>query len=169
MTIGPGTRRHQDQVRDRAAQARQLRAQSREQGDSLSSAAGIAGTIFRVDGVEGDYLVCRSPDAPFDGEVTRVAKPWNLRRSLDEGTQGNITTTYETNVRKVVSSDSFPDETLLVTPPYSPQVHMIVALNVGPSTGVIIEAESEADEDVELSWIDMNIDARQWAELLFGT
>lgn len=118
----------------------------------------------------GDYLECKTD--PFATEdPIYVAKPRSLRRSLDEGTSGNITVTYQTNFEKVISdsgSPPYPDERLRITPTYTAGLYparYIVAMSIG-ETGVT-RPDPEGGSDIPVTLIDLNVDARQWAEVLF--
>lgn len=131
----------------------------------LANKAAGGATVYEVYSVEADHLVCRLPSESGSDPVTYVAKPWSLRRSLDEGTTGTITVIYTNGKEKTVEdSAGYPDEVLRITPSYNNgtfPLAYILAMEVG-DTGVTVDGEP-------VTLLDLNIDGRQWAEVLYGT
>lgn len=122
----------------------------------VKSAARGAGRCrrFEITEISGDYLTCTPKGTGNEsGETTLIARPYLLRRSLT--TWNGIAYTYANDQERTatLSPDS---EVQKVIPTYVVGDEIFAMRAIG-GTGVM------DDEDVEIFWIDLNLDARAWA------
>lgn len=113
---------------------------------------------FRVVSLETDYLVCNEWNGIEQGGVEiLVAMPYLLRRSPFDGLSRNqIAYSYLSDSTRTASGAA-GEETQVITPSYVSDDEIVALKNVSGGVGVI-------GPDDPLEWIDINVDARAWAE-----
>lgn len=133
-----------------------------------------AGPIKMVQIIEnfGNYLTCQEYDAEThtsSGEVLRVAKPFRIRQEgwvgttnsfTFNGTLVNLTYTWTAvDYRTARDSISGTTERQAIIPVYKPGWLLFIA---EPENGTGVFEAGDGDELVELTWLDLNTDAREW-------
>jgi hypothetical protein len=136
--------------------------------DSFGSPRQITGTAaatipevrrFRVVSVETDYLYCNTWDGVDQGDApVKVALPYLLRRTPFDGkTRNGITYTYTGDVTRL-ADDGSNTETQVMVPSYVAGDEVYAIRNVTGTSGV------RDENNVPMDWLDINVDARAWAE-----
>jgi len=105
-----------------------------------------------------DYIICRAWDGATAGTVNiLVAKPYKLRHILaNYDSLATLITVSESRVT-VTGAPSASPETWSVTPAYDAYDDLFIMSGHAGGTGVEVAGE-------ELAWLDLNVDARAWAE-----
>ncbi|QNN22366.1 hypothetical protein HED60_08795 [Planctomycetales bacterium ZRK34] len=166
-----------DQVRDDAAQAAELRAQERQQGDPIPPAGGVAGKWFRLiaqgPDYNGDVVLGKEWDWEADdfvegAEEVYIAKPPRLRESYYSAKTINgirFSVTGENERRSTNTNVGYEHvQNEVIYPPY---------LNDDDSPPTIIYAIDTDNAGVEIggtyvTWQDQNVDGRAWQQTRCG-
>ena len=105
--------------------------------------------MFVVD-EQNDYLECERVDG--DGQTEYVAKPYKLRHNADNYSEASAITTVSVNqVTATVGGDS---ESWVIAHTYQ----------VGDPILVVWDDTGVQAGDTNIYYLDMNVDARHWAE-----
>lgn len=139
----------------------------------LGESAPEPGNVLMVKVVEnlGDYVTAYEYDAASDtttGSLLKIAKPWRLRRTTWDGTTYRFTfngvsydllyTYTATDYRSARDVSSGTVERQAVIPVYKAD-NILFATEPTNGTGVFV---TEGNTTSELTWLDLNIDARAW-------
>lgn len=114
--------------------------------------------------MDDDFIVCTTPAGyaagePYDPEIN-VAKPYLIRRTpFDAGSRGGISYTYTSDTERT-ADDGVEEITEVVTPQFVVGDEIIVS-KVSGGTGV----EIPGDPATPVTLLDINNDARTWAEV----
>ena len=124
-------------------------------------------TRFRVKGVQGDYVTCRTWDGTTQGgDDILVAKAPALRHSLLAQTIDGNSVTFDGHTitggvcKRVAHAAGFTDQNEYVLPQWqisTGQDSEIWAIQPTAGTGVSVGG-------IAVDWLDLNVDARAWCE-----
>lgn len=149
----------------------------RQNTDGLASVSTPEVKQFRIAVLDtsGDTLTCESYDGTVvkeRGARTTIALPHLFRKSpFDDKTRDGITFTYsDTVIHERSATDGTDTETQVVTPSYEVGDVIFAIKNIKNSTGLTITKDvtrpdgSLEKQEVDVEWLDLNVDGRTWAE-----
>ena len=121
--------------------------------------------------IYGDYLIANDIDNRFGGGLFRIAKPWKLRNSITSATIDGTAFTY-TYTTPVERSVYVAGPTLLAYQRISPRYVLndfvfatqVAGTNINGGMLNVADVISGTPGGALVNWLDMNIDARAWAD-----
>lgn len=122
---------------------------------------------FRILSVEGDYIRCERQVGTYENDgvddVWNIAKPYLLRRTPFDGTDGrnSITYAYNSDTERVATDANSDTETQVVVPSYQVGDIVYAIESVKGGTGVQFTRGSET---ITVDLLDLNVDGRAWAK-----
>ena len=118
---------------------------------------GLGVQQFKLDTVGNDIVYGYTWDGETAGEeLTKIAKPWGLRRTPFDGKTINMIEYSFNDEGKRLAKRGSDSELQVVIPPYHKDSLIYAVSNVQGGTDVVHENEP-------VSWLDLNVDARAWA------
>lgn len=125
---------------------------------SSSKPLSITIARFVITSISGDYLVCREFDGTAQGTAdVYISKPYLLRSSM--ASRAGVTFTY-TDSQARSATDGSTTEDQSVTPSYVAGDEIYAVRGLVRGSG----AFSDPDETRAIEWMDLNLDARAWAQ-----
>ncbi len=124
--------------------------------------SGPAAQQLRYKSMQDDHIVCRSWNGTTEGDTDiLVAKPYYLRLSPFDGTTNasGWLLTYINGQARTASKSGETDVSQSIDPPYAVN-DLIYA--IAPSGGTAVTVSASPD-DINVSLLDLNADARRWA------
>lgn len=126
----------------------------------------VAVRRFVIRSILPEYLVCRPWDGVEEGASdVLVARPFRLRGTETTRTFANGTVTYDgydaTGTERTATLPDASTEDQVIVPEYVVGDEIVGSRNIVGGTGVTRTFQGRT---LPIDWLDLNIDARAWAE-----